>query len=238
MPRNKISRATREEGQMKFISNVKFLILALITVLFVVACSPEAASSPTDTAMATADGSGVDSGVGGSDGSATDGGKDVAIDQDINNPDVGTDTGGGTDAAALMCSDGEEVVVFKDWQPMCFSNPEKEALNLLDTHTAVPATTCSSFGDSDICLADFKLEPPSEPGSCFQITLWYPQNPKEKYAFTFDECNSLTKICTHEKSAANGDSVKIVLDINKKLFSSHWTSGTSEYDENYKLIKK
>jgi len=240
MPRNKTSRATREEDQMKFISSsIKFLVLALVFVLMAAACSPEAASTPTDAAVATADGSGGDSGVGGSDGSAADNGKDVAVDQDINNPDVGTDTGGGTDAAALICSDGEEVVIFKDWLPMCFSNPEKEALNLLDTHTAVPATTCPSLGDSDFCLADFKLEPPSEKNGCFLVTLWYPKNLKVKYTFTFDECDEVTGVCKHEKVFDNGDRAEIILDIKKKLFSDHYYGVKSGADEkDYKLIPK
>jgi len=223
---------------MKFLSNVKFFVLALVLVLIAAACSPEATSASTDTAVATADGGG-DNGIGGSDGSETDGGKDSTADQDVNNPDVGTDTGGETDAAALTCSDGEEAIVFKDWQPTCFPKTEEEALILLDTHTAVPATKCALLGDSDYCLADFKLEPPSEQGGCFQVTLWYPQNLKVKYTFTFDGCDATTGVCKHEKVFDNGDRTEIILDIKKKLFWDNYYLIKGGVDErNYKLIPK
>lgn len=105
---------------MKFLSNVKFFVLALIAVLLAVACSPEATSPSTDAAVATADGGGGDNGIGGSDGSETDTGKDSAADQDVNNPDVGTDTGGGTDAAqpdvAKLCPPANRPTATIEWQ--------------------------------------------------------------------------------------------------------------------------
>lgn len=103
---------------MQFISNIKFLVLALVLILIAAACNPEAASTPTDAATATADGSGGDSGVGGSDGSTTDGGKDVAVDQDVN-PEVGTDTGGGTDSeqpdVAKLCPPSNRPKATIEW---------------------------------------------------------------------------------------------------------------------------
>lgn len=166
---------------MQFISNVKFLVLAFIAVLLATACSPEAASTPTDAAVATADGGGGDNATVGSDSSAADvDTEDSAVNPDVN-PEVGTDTGGGTDSeqpdVAKLCPPTNRPTATIEWQfedgPGCVEPGDEQQMfqqikfakfdpgefgnPLANMMPAVPENLngtggCATIHDSDYCF--------------------------------------------------------------------------------------
>ena len=222
----------------------KFTRWMFLAVLVVLASLTGCASlfgegwNPAD-ASAQADGGGHDGSAVGETADAGDKTDTASVDAKVDGSDA-SDQDNGTDVAVLSCPSGKVETLLNGMEKSsCCSIVEVEAYELLSTHTAKPATNCPSFGDSDYCLADFEMLAATDPeGSCYRVKLWYPQNLKVKYTFSFDNCGT-DKTCAHEKAGSEGGKIEVDLNIAKKLFSFHITSADGILDaKDYKLVPK